>query len=479
MVALLTVDGDLISRCELFDETDLDAAIARFEELHPRARLENAATRVDHQLFALFVERRWEEMGALYAHDLLLDDRRQGLRRLSTDRATQINNVRAIADLGVADITQTPLALRGNRLCLSHVQYDIGDSRPDAFVAEMLAITEVDTAGVMVARIVFDLDDFEAAVAELDRRYLAGEGAAHANTWSLIARTFTALNRHELDKLPATTPGYRIYDHRLQSTVEAADLTALFRAMWDLTPELLMYVEAVHRLNDHGALITQGAHGTSRDGFDAQWRMIQLLTVEGELGTHCELFDEKDIDAAIARFDELSRPAPRLENAATRVVERYRASLTAHDWDAIAEIMADDISSDDRRRVVNAGIRHGPQAEIDNMRAIADLGATVTMSTVIATRGERLALVRIRVSIRDQEARGSTPSRSTSSRSTLTSASRQSSLSTPTTSTPLSRNSTPDILPAKRPVTRTRGRSSLGRTRHSIGTNSPPRRRTG
>ena len=176
MVALIAVDGDLLSRCELFDETDLDAAIARFEELHPRARLENAATRVDHQLFALFVERRWEEMGALYAHDLLLDDRRQGLRRLSTDRATQINNVRAIADLGVADITQTPLALRGSRLCLSHVQYDIGDSRPDAFVAEMLAITEVDTIGVMVARIVFDLDDFEAAVAELDRRSSRAKG---------------------------------------------------------------------------------------------------------------------------------------------------------------------------------------------------------------------------------------------------------------------------------------------------------------
>ena len=33
MVALFTVDGDLINRCELFDEAELDAAIARFEEL--------------------------------------------------------------------------------------------------------------------------------------------------------------------------------------------------------------------------------------------------------------------------------------------------------------------------------------------------------------------------------------------------------------------------------------------------------------
>ena len=30
----------------------------------------------------------------------------------------------------------------------------------------------------------FDLDDFDAAIAELDARYLAGEAAAHARTWS-------------------------------------------------------------------------------------------------------------------------------------------------------------------------------------------------------------------------------------------------------------------------------------------------------
>ena len=33
MIDLFTVDGDLISRCEMFDESDLDAALARFGEL--------------------------------------------------------------------------------------------------------------------------------------------------------------------------------------------------------------------------------------------------------------------------------------------------------------------------------------------------------------------------------------------------------------------------------------------------------------
>ncbi len=48
-----------------------------------------------------------------------------------------------------------------------------------------------------------------------------------------------------------------------------------------------------------------------------------VLTVEGDLISRCEVFDEADLDAALARFDELSRPAPQLENAASRVYGRF------------------------------------------------------------------------------------------------------------------------------------------------------------
>ena len=43
--------------------------------------------------------------------------------------------------------------------------------------------------------ITFDVDNLEAAVAELDARYLAGEAAPYAQTWSLTLGTFAALNR--------------------------------------------------------------------------------------------------------------------------------------------------------------------------------------------------------------------------------------------------------------------------------------------
>ena len=49
------------------------------------------------------------------------------------------------------------------------------------------------------------------------------------------------------------------------------------------------------------------------------------MTVDGDLLNRSELFDEADIDAALERFNELGRRRRRLENAATRAYERFRA----------------------------------------------------------------------------------------------------------------------------------------------------------
>ena len=56
---------------------------------------------------------------------------------------------------------------------------------------------------------------------------------------------------------------------------------------------------------------------------------------EGDRIRRLELFDEADTDAAIARFEELSRPVPRLENAASQAGERCLAFLTTRDWAAM------------------------------------------------------------------------------------------------------------------------------------------------
>lgn len=52
------------------------------------------------------------------------------------------------------------------------------------------------------------------------------------------------------------------------------------------------------------------ARGISHEDVDAEWWMIDVYTVEGDLINRCEIFDAADLDAALTRFDELDRPAP-------------------------------------------------------------------------------------------------------------------------------------------------------------------------
>ena len=213
---------------------------------------------------------------------------------------------------------------------------------------------------------------------------------------------YAALNRHEL---PATTPDWVNVDHRRETAFAPGDLIAYLRAGGNSDQTSRLHIEAVHRLSDLGAVFTYAANGTSHEGFDAEWRVIASSTVDGDLINRSEVFDEADLDAALARFDELSRPTPRLENAASQCTNAFAVHFAARDWDAMAELLADDFYSDDRRRVVGAGVQHGRDAEIANMRTIADLWITNMTSTVIATRGERLALMRTHFSGRDQRAR--------------------------------------------------------------------------
>ena len=400
MIQVLTLQGDRIGGCELFDETDLDAALARFDELQPQApRLENAATRVYERYKTYFAERDWAAMAEVMAEDISTDDRRRVVNAgVLRGRDAVIADTRNVAEAG-ANITTAVIATRGERLALCRVRLWGQDRRSQDFIGESLCIVETNAADRITAGIVFDPNNLDAAIAELDARFVAGEAGAHAEMWSLVARVTAGVNRQEV---PATTPDSVYVDHRPLVSIEGVDLAASLRAMWDITSAFNVYVEAVHRLDELGAVVTQAVNATMQDGVDAELRFVEMVTVDGELIKRCECFDEADLDTALARFDELHPQAPRLENAASRVFERLMARWVVRDWDAVAEMLADDVFNDDRRRVVNAGLRRGRDATIESMRASAAFGLSAVKSLVIATRGERLALSRDCFSIRDE-----------------------------------------------------------------------------
>ena len=121
----------------------------------------------------------------------------------------------------------------------------------------MLGLVEIDADNMTRAVVPFDSDDLDAAFAELDARYLAGEAAAHADIWSVITKSYAGTNRHEL---PPTTPDWENVDHRRGRAFAPGELEAYLRATYDdLIPDIHVYVEVVHRLSNIGAVVTRFA----------------------------------------------------------------------------------------------------------------------------------------------------------------------------------------------------------------------------
>jgi hypothetical protein len=164
---------------------------------------------------------------------------------------------------------------------------------------------------------------------------------------------------------------------------------------------LHVYAEADHRLTSRGAVVSHVAVGTSQAGFDAEWRMVYFAFLDGGLLTRGEIFEDANLDAALARFEELNAPTRLPANAASRAYKRLRAMFAARNWDALTDLLDENIRTDDRRRVINAGIRKGRDAALAELSSFIDIGAQTIASDVIATRGDRLALHRWAISIRE------------------------------------------------------------------------------
>ena len=98
----------------------------------------------------------------------------------------------------------------------------------------MLSVVEIDADERIVARVAFDPDDIDAAFEELDARYLAGEAAPYAHTWSVIAEAYAAFNRHEL---PATTPDW-VQSITARYHRSIGDHDSYHPRHWDLTPDV-------------------------------------------------------------------------------------------------------------------------------------------------------------------------------------------------------------------------------------------------
>jgi len=175
---VLRMAGGKITQADYFSEEDVDAGLAALARPAPASPLENGAFRAFARLCELGSANRWEESPALLSEDVVSVDHRPlvGGHLVIVGIPANIEASRGLNAVGVTDIVPTPFRARGDRLSLSRVRYalpaDVGVE------SEALQLVETNDAGRIARNEVFDLEQYDEAMAALEDRFATGEAGA-------------------------------------------------------------------------------------------------------------------------------------------------------------------------------------------------------------------------------------------------------------------------------------------------------------
>ena len=250
-------------RLDLYDPAQLDQARARFDAIGARKAPDplrippNASTRGNDRWWAYAEAEDWDAVRALTA-GMVFEDRRR-LIRIAGGAELLLADTRHLWDSGWRP-TRTLLATAGDRLSLERMLWTVEEGGQVSEI-EVLKVAEVDDEGRIVAYIVFDADDRAAASADLLERYA----------------------RSAADETPAAWFEFvRAWNEPLYWIAGAA----------------------------HGRVGVMRWVGTNAEGGEFDAVFVGLSLSRGERLVGAELFEVADLDAALARFEELRAQLP-------------------------------------------------------------------------------------------------------------------------------------------------------------------------
>jgi DNA-binding SARP family transcriptional activator/tetratricopeptide (TPR) repeat protein len=396
-----------------FDAEDLDGAFAELDRMFlagegaaspsPTRWFDNDATRALARLHAAVHDRDWDNVMAGVADDYALADHRS-VPGTSLDHAEALESLR-IVFAGGGRFEDEVLATRGRTLALVRITLRLEE--PDA-VGTILSVVSADGSGRLTTPTIFDPDDVHRARAELDRRFLAGEGAVHAEVLDPAARpnrAWRAARRHadayetgDRDAyLAATDPGFVYVDHRtgIQIGFEGTAAIDAMREGFGLD-EVRYEREPVATRGDDLVVTRDRFWFVDRDAGPSEVRNLALVESgpDGRVRGHTA-FDPDQLDAAIvaldARWAEIRERGDDGNTAWRRLLALSDAMHRKDEPGVLAVIAADFVSHDHR-----AGVRlllDGDDA-LHVYRSAMALDHFREVHTLAATRGDQLALSR-------------------------------------------------------------------------------------
>jgi hypothetical protein len=309
-------DGRL-ARWEQTDDDRAGEALARFaaltaEPAAPRfatavARTENAATRCMDRFARAWAARDWD-VASVYAPGFRLTDRRS-IVHLDLDGEQHLLGLRPMFDMESSRFTLDPIATRGDRLALARARFESSGGSVGPSEVEWLQIIGVDAHGDCAAMVMFDTGDLDAAHAELDRRFAAGEAAGHGTVAAAMDGFTDAFARRDWSALAARfAPDLVVHDRRRlgwETLHGPAAYVDTLRSLVDLAPDVRLRVDHI-RMSDR-ALFWVAAWQGSREGgsFETPWIVVSEHDALGRV-RRFDQYDLDQLDAALARLAELS-----------------------------------------------------------------------------------------------------------------------------------------------------------------------------
>lgn len=278
---LIVAEGDLVSRLEILRADDAAAAVARFDELTapPPPQLWNLAGGRAEALADRLLARDWDGIADLLAQNAIAEDRRAGIAHVVQGRDGIVESYRAMAGVRAAD--GGVIATRGDRLVLFRVAWQ-GEIQGSPFEVENIAIIEVDQSSAITAVVSFDAANLDAAFAELDRRFLEGEGSPYAAVIELLRGAVAAHAAGDLDT---------------------------FVALAEMAPDSSAHILALPRIGARGCVAVIRQAGTTLDGSSYELVGSIVMQVEGGVGTRLDYYGPDQLGLAVVQYDELVREA--------------------------------------------------------------------------------------------------------------------------------------------------------------------------
>jgi hypothetical protein len=324
--ALVEIDGaGLIARIDTYDDDRVFAASrwaelgvpvpstardsAQHDDPRPPGVKPNAAARSMERFWAALDASDFDAGRTLFAPGFVWEDRRP-LFRLSGDVELMLASAKERLATGARLECRSIVGTAGDRVAVARALW-AGGPPGGRFEVEILGVQEVDETGLGTALIFFDPDDARAAQREAWARWAAIDPTV-ADITARIGELADAWNAKDLERMRAgLSEDLVVEDRRWTGTGRSEGREAYLRsviALWELAPESRLDSGLFWlAIAPHGGVSVCRRSGTLPGGGEFVSDFLVVNIVERGVATRLELFEVDAAEAALARFDELSR----------------------------------------------------------------------------------------------------------------------------------------------------------------------------